>query len=73
MLGTILHILSTINLFAKLCKDLRDQADFKQEEEHMHGKKMGNDASEDNYQHISQYGFTCLNRKVNSSRENNLA
>lgn len=67
------NTLSTINLFAKLCKDLRDQADFKQEEEQMHGKKMGNEASVDNYQDLSQYGFACSNRKVNSSRENNLA
>lgn len=67
------NILSTINLFAKLREDLRDQTDFKQEEEQMHDKKMGNEASVDNNQHVSQYGFAHLNRKVNSSRENNLA
>lgn len=67
------NTLSTINLFAKLCKALRDQADFKQEEERMNGKKMGNEAPVDNYQRISPYGFACLKRKVNSSRENNLA
>jgi len=35
--------------------------DFKQEEEQMRGKKMGNEASVDNYQHVSPYGFACLN------------
>lgn len=53
------NTISRINLFAKLGRGLRDQADFKQEEEQIHGKKMGNEASADNYQHFIQHGFAC--------------
>lgn len=78
------NTISTINLFAELGRGLRDQADFRQEEEQRPGKrweiKLQQTATNTlsslgllgDYQHYEVTPGQLVNRKAKTFRENNL-